>query len=552
MNLGDAAAHLAWLSPCAGSLVALARQPASVAWESARTDPGAILLILRPSRTTTPPATLTSLARDPALFDLALQLLEAPAFVDWNQPAISRIYQAALARAALAQAIAIRSGRAHAECAWAVGLLTSLGWLAACAVDPAGAAACLGDDDHAHAACETQRRHWGLDQSAIARRLARHWQLPDWLAVPIGHLGLPAATAQRLGADLDLFHIAQLTVGLAERHGLRLGMSHGPVPEEAAATLGLSPEQVQALARETLVASQPTVARTWEAPLANPLLRDLLYLAADNRRCQDAPSLESLEDAVDLLHRGLEDQTANETERLRTLKLNALAELAAGAGHEINNPLAVISGQAQYLLQREVDPARQLALHKIVAQAQRIHEILTELMQFARPTRPQKQLLDVPSLIREVIGTLADMAVQRRVRLTSPELERSQPLSLYADSRHLRTAIAALLRNAIEAAPADGWASIRLETPTAERIELIVEDSGPGPAVREHLFDPFFSARPAGRGRGLGLPTAWRLAREHGGDIILDESAPATRFILRLPRETTTDIALPASDRQSA
>jgi len=68
----------------------------------------------------------------------------------------------------------------------------------------------------------------------------------------------------------------------------------------------------------------------------------------------------------------------------------------------------------------------------------------------------------------------------------------------------------------------------------------VVEDSGPGPSSnqREHLFDPFYSGRLAGRGRGLGLPTAWRLAREHGGDVRFDPLPQGpTRFVLSLPRE---------------
>src|SRR5207302_4414792 len=83
-----------------------------------------------------------------------------------------------------------------------------------------------------------------------------------------------------------------------------------------------------------------------------PLLPELLRLAADNRRLRDGPSLEALHQDVDALQSALQGQRAGEGERLQRLKLAALAELAAGAGHEINNPLAVISGQAQYLLKR--------------------------------------------------------------------------------------------------------------------------------------------------------------------------------------------------------
>src|SRR5262249_24619957 len=102
------------------------------------------------------------------------------------------------------------------------------------------------------------------------------------------------------------------------------------------------------------------------------------------------------------------------------------------------------------------------------------------------------------------------------------------------------------------AAPADGWAAVRWQTPASDRLEVIVEDSGPGPSPsqREHLFDPFYSSREAGRSRGLGLPTAWRLTQEQGGSLCLDPSTSATtRFILTLPKETKTATAHVETDR---
>ena len=84
----------------------------------------------------------------------------------------------------------------------------------------------------------------------------------------------------------------------------------------------------------------------------------------------------------------------------------------------------------------------------------------------------------------------------------------------------------------------------------ADRIEVFVEDSGPGPSPeqRPHLFDPFYSGRNAGRGRGLGLPVAWRLARQQGGDLHLETARPGvpTRFVLVLPA------TLPPSDERQA
>src|SRR5262249_47995740 len=155
---------------------------------------------------------------------------------------------------------------------------------------------------------------------------------------------------------------------------------------------------------------------SWQRPDQVPLLRDLLRLAVQNLRLRGAPLLSRLESDLDELHGVLEQDRLAQSERLQQQKLAALAEFAAGAGHEINNPLAVSSGQAQYLL-RQLDegvkgckiegvtengessilpaPSHPLipslsrrGLQVIVEQAQRIHHVLRDLMQFARPPQP--------------------------------------------------------------------------------------------------------------------------------------------------------------------
>jgi two-component system NtrC family sensor kinase len=248
-----------------------------------------------------------------------------------------------------------------------------------------------------------------------------------------------------------------------------------------------------------------------------------------------------VEREADALHQALCEQVRSESARLRQAKLTALAEFAAGAGHEINNPLAVISGQAQYLLHHErdwlaADTQGQAAesLRTIIAQSKRIHAILRELMQFARPAPPRPACIDLPTLLGEVAAALADVAQQKQVRV---EVRAPDRLSVSVDGEQVRQALLCLLRNAIEATPG-GWARLSLHS-SAEGVEVWVEDSGPGPTAeqRPHLFDPFYSGRSAGRGKGLGLPVAWRLARQQGGDVHLEpprEGEP-TRFVLTLP-----------------
>jgi signal transduction histidine kinase len=573
---GEAVIELPWLGPGAEALAALARTP--IPWPVVRADPGAVLLVVRHTGAFATPAVPFSPARllDPSLAEAALHgLREHPdsGFVDWGRDGAREVRAAALALARVARRGAEVSGRCEPEQAWVAGLLAPLGWLAVCAASPDYARDCLADPEHARHPAAVERRHWGFDQAALARRLARRWGLPPWLAAVTGYLGLPADDGRRSGGSSDLSAVVRLAVGLAQRREPGLRLAVGASPEESAAALGLSPAALEALAREPQVESEaaPPPGRS---PADIPLMAELLALAVENRRLRDVPTLRRVEAEADALADALQEARAGEAERLRAQKLASLAEFAAGAGHEINNPLAVISGQAQFLLNKllkaerrplirgQDEPANagegsaapqssvlstespvspeetEQALRKIIDQAQRVHQILREVMQFARPPRPQQQLFDAGNLVEEVATSLGELAAQRHVRLVVPRPER--PVSLWADPGQVRTALTCLLRNAVEAAPADGWAGARVETPAPGTVEIVVEDNGPGPPPpqREHLFDPFYSGRSAGRGRGFGLPTAWRFARQHGGDVRFQRLPDGpTRFVLTLPAD---------------
>jgi two-component system, NtrC family, sensor kinase len=547
--LGEAAVDLPWLSPCASSLIALARAALPSVWSQVRTDPGLVLLLARVWGT----RSHCSLACDADLLQEALTHLTDPGFTRWDKPGAAFVYRTCLRQARLATALAELVPGCDATKAWVGGLLAPLGWLAACAVDPAEVQRAL---ESAQANADPSR--WGLDPSPIARRLGTRWHLPAWLRAVLGHLALPADIAETLGADRLLFQVVQLAVLLCRNAAPSLDLPVGASVGELLTALRLDTAQVETIAGEIFQADEPE--KTWQAPAEQPLLADLLDLALRNRR-QAAPVAEpELHRSIDRLHAALETQAADQDGRLQALKLSALAEFAAGAGHEINNPLAVISGQAQYILKQlqaldgpadEIENAAEFidhvhtkvvpSLHKIVGQTQRIHAILTDLMQFARPAVPKAQTVSAAAVVRDVLAAVHALGEQRHVRIVCPEP--AADLAFRADPVQARTALAALVRNAIEAAPADGWVNVHVERHAAW-IEFVVEDSGPGPSTlaREHLFDPFYSGRSAGRGRGLGLPTAWRLARHQGGDVRFEGSIHGlTRFVLSLPAAGVPD-----------
>jgi signal transduction histidine kinase len=549
--LAEAAMDLPWLSPCAGSLAALVRLPAAAAWVAVRGDPGLVLLWARqaaPAGSVFPSFTSDTL-QAPAILDHALQLVDQPAFVDWNQAGAVTVYRTSYAQATLAHALAGHVSGCDPDCAWIAGLMAPLGWLTACALDAQAVQACREHSEFSRNPSVAQQQCWGLDHTALVRRLCRRWKLPPWLTAVIGQLGLPAAIAQTLGADPRLLQVVQLAVLLVEEQGKGLGLFVGAHVADIVANLGLTNAILQERLHQSIRAGEnylPLLSCT--SPSRTPLLRDYLQLARDQRSYEDKSLLEQVQAEADRLHRALEEQCAGEKERLRDLKLRALAEFAAGAGHEINNPLAVISGQAQYLLGQEVEPDRCQALQTIIAQTRRIHQVLTDLMQFARPKPAAREYLEVADLARDVVESLQSRADEAQVQLLCPELP-ALAGRLHVDPRQIRTILSALLRNAIEAAPADGWARLRVQPGNDGTVELVVEDNGAGPSpeAREHLFDPFYSGRAAGRGRGLGLTTAWRLAQLQGGHIRFDEQAHGlTRFVLQLPlTDSAKEMPLP-------
>jgi signal transduction histidine kinase len=484
-----------------------------------------------------------SLLSEPGVLLLALECMDHAerAFVDWRRAAVFPIYRAAVAYAQAAHTIAAATGCCDADQAWVGGLLAPLGWFAA-AIQPDAAAAVLKGLATDAVPARAQERLWGLSAQAIARRLATAWRLPPWLSATTGGLDLPIDVARHLGAEPDHFLAVQLAVHLVDEAGIGLHLTIGTSAADLRRELDVSVAATDAWLAE-IKSQTETLAppAEWNSPTSLALLPDLLKLAAAQRRVEHRSGQARLHSDVDALHEAVARQRTEGEERLHQRKLVALAELAAGAGHEINNPLAVISGQAQYLLLSEQEPARKKALNTIVNQTHRIHDTLKELMQFARPAGPRKQPVDLAGLLAEVVGGLQILADDRQVRVTRDEL--AAGISLVVDPGQMRTTLTALLRNGIEAAPAGGWASIRYHKDSAG-ISFVVEDNGPGPtpADREHLFDPFYSGRKAGRGRGLGLSTAWQLARQHGGDVAFAGiPGEPTRFVLTLPDDALAE-----------
>ncbi|WP_456385275.1 ATP-binding protein [Desulfolithobacter sp.] len=233
-------------------------------------------------------------------------------------------------------------------------------------------------------------------------------------------------------------------------------------------------------------------------------------------------------------------------------KLASIGQLASGLAHEIGTPLNVISGRAEYLLQKRGDSeARTENLKVIIRQAERITKIIQQMLAFSRKPTAQFKQVELETLITESF-TLCRLKQRKNHPVVELELDLGIK-KLTADSDGLRQLFVNLMLNSFHSMKTGG--TIKVSSRTAETEEpgeliLTYEDNGEGiPAdLAERIFDPFFTTKEVGEGTGLGLYMVASIIQEHQGRITVDrEVSRGARFIIHLPahphRTTTTSAA---------
>ena len=321
----------------------------------------------------------------------------------------------------------------------------------------------------------------------------------------------------------------QLAAGLAvigvDAEGIA-GLQASRADESGATALSVSskladPSADDGLRQRLTVSANAGEPETW-IPLADSgsVIGGIL-LYPDQRRALISVPTAWVTTTARLLSRAREYQR-----RLRDDKLEAMAEFAAGAGHEINNPLGSIVMSAQLLLKQESDPERRRLLSRIGAEAYRARDMISDAMTFARPPQPRLEDLDLAEQIDEVLSRFAGEIQERGITV---ETELQRPTAVRADRTQLAVVISELFRNAMKAVDDNG--QVRLECSPGRdvwsaRFEIADNGCGLTEKQRAHLFDPFYSGRQAGRGLGFGLSKVWRIVTNQGGRIDLAENTP--------------------------
>ena len=226
---------------------------------------------------------------------------------------------------------------------------------------------------------------------------------------------------------------------------------------------------------------------------------------------------------------------------LRADRLATIGELAAGAAHEIRNPLTSIKSSLQYLESRCREENEKKLLGVALSETDRIDEILAALLSFSRPSEIRKEPCDLVALLEESVALVSIQARAKgvEVRTSFPP----SPVIVDADGSQLKQVFLNISLNSVQAM--EGGGTLTVEAIRLDNGKLLVRATDTGPGISEEalekVFDPFFTTKKGGT--GLGLSICYTIVKAHGGEIEIRS---------RLGEGTTVLVTLPASERSPA
>ena len=235
----------------------------------------------------------------------------------------------------------------------------------------------------------------------------------------------------------------------------------------------------------------------------------------------------------------LENLRHFQTQMVQTEKLVSLGQLAAGAAHEINNPLTGILGYSEMLASEGGLTEKQQALaDKTAALARRIKTLVANLLSFARRVPPEVAYLDVCEVVNSALN-LSSLDMRGKGIQTEFVASDSLP-SVRGDANQLMQVFFNLVDNAIDALDEVGGGILTIRaTQKDASVILDFSDTGPGIKSPNHVFDPFFTTKPVGKGTGLGLSISYGIIQEHGGKIeCFNRRGGGATFRITLPAAT--------------
>ncbi|MDM8535249.1 ATP-binding protein [Desulfobacterales bacterium HSG17] len=243
-------------------------------------------------------------------------------------------------------------------------------------------------------------------------------------------------------------------------------------------------------------------------------------------------------------HNKLENRVEERTLELKKIheqllhaeKFSAIGSLSASIAHEFNNPLQgvmnIIKGVARRV-KLDKDDAQLMAL--AISECHRMRDLIKSLQDFNRPTSGRKVLIDIHVVLDSLLLLWKKEFKARKINIET-RFSQNMPM-VKAVGDQIKQVFLNLLNNAADACTQEGTIIIETEA-LDEKVVVRISDTGTGikPEHKDHLFEPFFSTKPAVKGTGLGLSVSYGIIREHGGEITLEsEPGKGTTFSVFLP-----------------
>jgi signal transduction histidine kinase len=254
---------------------------------------------------------------------------------------------------------------------------------------------------------------------------------------------------------------------------------------------------------------------------------------------------QAMRQKVEEVTRATERLGAAQTQLVRSERLASVGRLAAGIAHEIGNPIAAIMGMEEILLEGDLPETEQRDfLQRMKRETERIHGILRDLLDFARPEAAPASAGHEPAVVAQAVDDVVTLLGPQRsfkgIAIEKDIETADRPLRVPVPAQRLMQILLNLLLNAGSAMTGakKGSRVVVRARREGDRVRIEIEDDGPGvaPHVRDRLFEPFVTTKDVGDGTGLGLAVCRGIVESAGGEIGLDRTyTDGARFVIRLP-----------------
>lgn len=244
-------------------------------------------------------------------------------------------------------------------------------------------------------------------------------------------------------------------------------------------------------------------------------------------------TINKMADAIEQQEKKMKRDT--QLQILQSEKLASVGRLAAGIAHEINNPLTGILTFTHLLREKKNNSEEDLHdLNVIMQETTRVREIVRNLLDFARQSPSNKEMVNINEIIRLLLKLVKSQKEFRKIRIDE-QFDEKLP-ELFADKNQLQQVFLNLLLNAGEAISGEG--TITIGTLIDEEYILVtIADNGCGIKTGDigKIFDPFYTTKPVGKGTGLGLSVSYGIVQQHGGTIKCESrEGEGTTFMIYL------------------